>query len=77
MRYIRIVLVFILFIFQLSAFAQYTEENSFIRKAIVVYHKDSVGFYHSLKEVMVDRVDDVKHIYAYDKKTHNLYVQTT
>lgn len=77
MRYMRIVLVFFLFIFQLSAFAQYTEENSFIRKAIVVYHKDSVGFYHSLKDVMVDRVDDVKHIYAYDKKTHNLYVQTT
>lgn len=69
-------LVLFFSVFQLSALAQYTEENSFIRKALVVYHKDSVGFYHSSKDVLVNRVDDVKSVYAYDKKAHNLYVQT-
>lgn len=34
------------------------------------------GFYYSTKDILLDRVDNVENIYAYDKKTQNLYLLT-
>lgn len=60
----------------LSAFAQYTAKNSFIRQALVVYTIDSQGFYQKTENVMVDIVVSAEKIYAYDKKAQNLYLRT-
>lgn len=56
--------------------AQYTQANSFIRKALVAYHIDSKGFYVRETEKMLDEVSHVEATYAYDKKAQNLYVVT-
>lgn len=56
--------------------AQYSQQNSFIRKALVSYHMDSKGFYVKTTDVMLDVVNNVTENYAYDKKAQNLYVIT-
>lgn len=71
---------FISFLILLCAFvsvrAQYSMYNSFIRKALVSYQRNSKGFYERKTEVMLDMVTDVERNYAYDKKAQNLYVVT-
>ncbi len=56
--------------------AQYSSENSFLRKAIVLYEKGQNGFYQCFENRMVESVNNVVSVYGYDKKTHNLYVST-
>lgn len=56
--------------------AQFTSANSFIRKEIVSYSKDSKGFYVKNTNKMTDVVVGVVENYAYDKKAQNLYVLT-
>lgn len=60
----------------ISMQAQYTTYNSFIRKALVIYHRNSKGFYERQVDQMVDDVFDVEKNYAYDKKAQNLYMLT-
>ena len=56
--------------------AQITRENSFLRKALVVYQLNSRGFYERGTDLMTDEIVGVETYYAYDKKAHNLYVIT-
>lgn len=66
-----------LFFLSVSVQAQYTSQNSFMRKALVSYFMNSDGFYERDSDVMMNRVDDVEIVYAYDKKAHNLYLLTS
>lgn len=56
--------------------AQYTSNNSFIRKEIVSYERTRNGFFVKNTNKMVDAVTGVVENYAYDKKAQNLYVVT-
>lgn len=76
MKLIKSFLFFALLLFSVGARGQYTSENSFMRKALVLFQKDAKGFYQPSQDVMVDRIYGVTKNYAYDKKTHNLYVLT-
>lgn len=76
MKLIKSFLFFALLLFSVGARGQYTNENSFMRKALVLFQKDAKGFYQPSQEVMVDRIYGVTKNYAYDKKNHNLYVLT-
>lgn len=58
------------------SYGQYTQSNSFIRKALVSYKMGSDGFYYKSTDEMVDRVDNIVENYAYDVKAQNLYVLT-
>lgn len=71
-------IVFFLLCMQTSIFAhaQYTQKNSFIRRAIVVYDKDDKGFYHKSEGQILETVKVGERIYAYDKRASNLYVMT-
>lgn len=69
-------LFFALVLCQNFLFAQYTSENSFIRKAYIVYTLNDKGFWDKKEDVMVDNVLAVESILAYDKKAQNLYVRT-
>lgn len=72
----RIFFILCLIIICIAAKAQYSSENSFIRKEIVSYTKDKKGFYVKETNRMVDIVTDITENYAYDKKAQNLYVLT-
>lgn len=76
MKAIKILLTFVLLLSSVVANGQYTSENSFMRKALVLYQKDASGFYKPSTDVMVNYVYGVTKNYAYDKKAHNLYVLT-
>ena len=56
--------------------AQFSSNNSFMRKEIVSYTKDWKGYFMKHTNMMVDVVSGVLEQYAYDKKTQNLYVLT-
>lgn len=71
-----LLLTIILSIMCINSYAQYDQYNSVMRKAIVMYKCGADGFYYSTKDVMLERVDNVVNIYAYDKKTQNLYLLT-
>ena len=60
----------------LAIHAQFSSHNSFMRKEIVSYTKDSKGFYVKNTNKMTDIVVGVVENYAYDKKAQNLYVLT-
>lgn len=59
------------------AYSQYNSSNSIMRQAVVIYEKDVKGFFHSKENIMLNDVDDIEIVYAYNKKAQNLYVQTT
>ena len=56
--------------------AQFDNSNSVVRKTLLEYELDSDGFYHKKEGALIDKVDDVVSMYAFDKKSSNLYVQT-
>ena len=60
----------------LAIHAQFSSENSFMRKEIVSYTKNDKGFYVKTENKMTDVVNGVVENYAYDKKAQNLYVLT-
>lgn len=76
MKLIKSFLFITLLLFSVVVHGQYTSENSFMRKALVLYQKDASGFYKPSTDVMVNYVYGVTKNYAYDKKAHNLYVLT-
>ena len=76
MKLIKSFLVITLFLFSVVVHGQYTSENTFMIKALVLYQKDSNGFYQPVTDVMVNSIYEVTKDYAYDKKTRNLYVLT-
>ena len=73
----KLLLLFALIATALNCQAQYSVNNSFIRKALVIYKMDSKGFYQKSLDIMLDYVDGVTENYAYDKKAQTLYVLTS
>jgi hypothetical protein len=73
----KLLLLFALIATALNSQAQYSVNNSFIRKALVIYKMDSKGFYQKSLDIMLDYVDGVTENYAYDKKAQTLYVLTS
>ena len=71
-------LLLLIFLFSLSSLnAQiYNENNSLMRKALVLYQKDAKGFYQKTENVSLPVVNNISESYAYDKKAQELYVQT-
>ena len=59
-----------------TCFGQYSDSNSLVREALVLYELDENGYYQKKTNTLVDYVKDVVNAYAYDKKNHYLYVQT-
>ena len=72
-------LLLLIFLFSLSSLnAQiYNENNSLMRKALVLYQRDAKGFYQKSENVSLSEVKDISEIYAYDKKSHELYIMTS
>ena len=60
----------------ISCMAQFDNSNSVVRKTLLVYELDSKGFYHKKEGTLIDKVDKVVSMSAFDKKSSNLYVQT-
>lgn len=72
-------LLLLIFLFSLSSLnAQiYNENNSLMRKALVLYQRDAKGFYQKSENVSLSEVKNISEIYAYDKKSHELYIMTS
>ena len=78
MRMKRIFIVFALCCVSMLMFGQtYDETNSLMRKALVLYTMDGKGFYHKQENVSLPIVRSIEDNYAYDKKSHELYVVTS
>ena len=56
--------------------AQYSDRNSMMRKELVSYHRNGLGYYEVVTNRMVREVNDIVENYAYDKSTNCLYVLT-
>jgi len=65
-----------LIIMSISCMAQFDNSNSVVRKTLLEYELGSDGFYHKKEGSLIDKVDNVVSMYAFDKKSSNLYVQT-
>jgi hypothetical protein len=72
----RLLLTVLLAVPCLVALAQFDGQNSLVRKALVSYSKDSKGFWHSVEDVLVDKIDEGGNVYAFEKKTGCAYVRT-
>ena len=58
-------------------FAQEFDANNFISKlALVYYEKDGKGFYQKKENIVLKDMPSFVSIYGYNKKTHELYVET-
>lgn len=75
-HYIFIACIIVFWLSCISASAQYTTDNSLKRRAIVVYEKDTDGYYKKIEDRQIDSVSNLEKIYAFDEKTSNLYVMT-
>lgn len=62
--------------FTICARGQFTQNNSIIRKALVTYNLGGDGFYYKSTGEMVDCVNNIVEMYAYDVKAQNLYILT-
>lgn len=51
----------------------YNELNSLVRKALVLYEKDSKGFYIKKENVEFPTVSNIVSSYAYNKKPHEFF----
>lgn len=60
----------------MPCYGQFTDINSYMRRAIIQYRLGSDGFYYPEKDVMTNKVDDVRKAYAFNKKSGVLYVLT-
>ena len=72
----RRLLTCVLILTSISCLAQFDNSNSLVRKMLLEYEMDSKGYYHKKEGALVDKVDKVTSMYAFDKKSSNLYVQT-
>lgn len=73
----KVLLIIGLLSFCLTLFAQsYNEYTSMSRVALVYYYMDEKGFYQKKENVNLQEVTSVESTYNYDKKSHELYVQT-
>ena len=65
-----------LILVSIGCMAQFDNSNSVVRKTLLEYELGNDGYYHKKEGSLVDRVDKVVSMYAFDKKSSNLYVQT-
>ena len=73
----KIILALLLLLPAIALRAQvYDESNSLMRKALVLYQKDAKGFYQKSENISIPVVNGITESYAYDKKSHELYVKT-
>lgn len=73
----KIVFFGLLLSFCLMVNAQtYDPSNSITRVALVYYFMDEKGFYQRKEKVNLQEVFQIVSTYGYDKKSHELYVQT-
>ena len=73
---IRRLVTCMLLLASICCMAQFDNTNSVVRKTLLVYEMNSNGFYHKKQGALVDKVEKVVSLYAFDKKSSNLYVQT-
>ena len=69
----RIILIWLVMCVCLSVRAQYTSYNSFIRKALISYQRNSKGFYERKAEEMLDVVTVWKVIMPMTRK-HRIFM---
>ena len=73
----KIILALLLLLPAIALRAQvYDESNSLMRTALVLYQKDAKGFYQKSENISIPVVNGITESYAYDKKSHELYVKT-
>ena len=54
----------------------YNSSNSLARVALVYYSQDEKGFFHKKENVNLQEVSQVVSSYGYNKKSHELYLET-
>ncbi len=54
----------------------YYLSSSLSRKALVYYYEDENGFYYKKENLPVEGIAPIVSFYGYNKKTHELYVET-
>lgn len=73
----RIILLTLLASIWLGCIAQtYNSSNSIARVALVYFYMDENGFYQKKENINLSEVFQIVSTYGYDKKSHELYVQT-
>lgn len=72
----RELLTYVLLLTSICCMAQFDNTNSVVRKTLLEYEMNSNGYYHKKEGALIDKVDKVVSLYAFDKKSSNLYVQT-
>lgn len=73
----KILLLIVVICAGLTAYSQgYNSTNSLSRKAFVYFHQDKQGIYHKKVNVDLDEVGHTVSTYGYNKKTHELYLET-
>ena len=58
---------------QAQEFTTFDNSNSFSITALVLYELDNNGFYQKRENVDLDKVSEIRNIYAYNKKTQEIY----
>ena len=71
-----VLLVLLMTSWLISNAQTYDSSNSIARVALVYYYLDEKGFYQKKENVNLQEVFQIVSSYAYDKKSHELYVQT-
>ncbi len=73
----KIVLIVVLLSMRLIISAQnYNASNSLLRVALVYYYQDEKGFFQKKENFNLQEVFSVVSSYGYDKKSHELYLET-
>lgn len=72
----KTIVIIIMMVVSIGVHAQFSQDNSIMRKVISGYELNGNGYYHKVTDKMVSRVTDIEGSYAYDKKAQNLYVIT-
>ena len=72
----RTIFILMMLVISIGLHAQFSQDNSILRKVISGYELKSDGYYHKITDKMVSRVTGIEGSYTYDKKAQNLYVIT-
>lgn len=72
----RAFFILIMMVIAIGGHAQFTQDNSILRKVISGYELNSDGYYHKITNKLVSHVTGIEGSYAYDKTAQNLYVIT-
>ena len=70
----RAFFILIMMVLAIGGHAQFTQDNSILRKVISGYELNSDGYYHKITDKLVSHVTGIEGSYAYDKTAQNLYV---